>query len=194
MPLIKCPVGQYNDGSNNCLNCIEQNCDVCTNLTGICQQCKATFTLSRDKTCGCLSTQFLDVGTQSNSGNCVDLINCGSTKYNPGYNNCTSCTQNCDVCSDVVGQCSKCLPTFTLGSDLTCACNPDPKVEWYDAATNRCVKITSCAAGLYNDGQNNCLACPANCAQCDFATGVCSSCNATFTANTAANTCSCQSG
>jgi hypothetical protein len=32
---IKCPTGQYNDGENNCLACVS-NCDVCTNVTGIC--------------------------------------------------------------------------------------------------------------------------------------------------------------
>ena len=56
VPLIKCPIGKYNDGGNNCLNCVS-NCDVCTNVTGVCNKCKATFTLSTiDQTCGCLST------------------------------------------------------------------------------------------------------------------------------------------
>ena len=136
----------------------------------------------------------MDVRTATNTGTCIDIKNCGDGFYNPGWNNCTACVPNCASCRNVTGVCTKCLPTYTLGSNELCACNPDPKVQWYKSSTNECIDITTCADGLYNDGQNNCLPCPANCAKCDFKTGVCNTCNITFTADLTKNSCNCVAG
>jgi len=133
--LVKCTTGKYNDGQNNCLSCVG-NCDVCTNVTGVCQTCSQTFTLKSDNTCSCVTaTQFLDVNTASNTGTCIDVKNCGSGFFNPGWNNCTACVSNCAECSNVTGLCTKCAATYTLGSNK-CACNPDTTKQWYNAATN----------------------------------------------------------
>ena len=36
--LLNCPYGKYNDGQNNCINCVT-NCASCENVTGTCISC-----------------------------------------------------------------------------------------------------------------------------------------------------------
>ena len=45
-----------------------------------------------------------------------------------------------------------------------------------------CTEITvDCGTGYYNDGEDNCVACGTNCAECSNITGACTTCEDTYT-------------
>jgi len=45
------------------------------------------------------------------------------------------------------------------------------------------VNLITCAAGSYNDGNNNCIACLRNCTTCSRAANNCTSCPTSYTLN-----------
>jgi hypothetical protein len=43
---------------------------------------------------------------------CKTLQSCPSGEYNDGYDNCLSCSDNCEECADVTGYCTTCADGF----------------------------------------------------------------------------------
>lgn len=130
----------------------------------------APYTLTDSGVCFC-------DGYTDGDGNCVVCSN--SNEFFNGTE-CETCGSYCDTCSTPSGDCTACQSNFSI-IDGKCAC----PLGWYDQnSAGTCVEATVvCSTGYYNDGQDNCVQCGTECAECEDFTAECTVCNGDLDVN-----------
>ncbi|CAG9324923.1 unnamed protein product [Blepharisma stoltei] len=158
----QCTDGTYYDGSK-CSSC-STNCKACDNFTGKCNTCvggdRMEFHPTDDKACRCKGTQILSGLTCS----------CSSGSYFDNLT-CSPCSDLCDICTDLTGDCTQCkdLSLMTIDPQNIKNC----KCKHFDltAVSGQCV----CTGGKQWNG-SECSICGNFCKTCDLGNNVCTAC------------------
>ena len=142
-------------------------CVNCNTNTGVCSQCKASFTLTNN-VCSCSDTTTLISGTCvscniPNCASCSSLDFCGTC--NSGFvknsegNICITCNvPNCAQCS-TTDTCIECSPGFEFSTDRTTCLNCSAFTGCATCSSNNV--CTKCLEGFYDvDDFAQCVLCP----------------------------------
>jgi len=166
-----CPLGWVNNNKGSCVQCAQQDCDVCdSSNTGLCLVCKLPSMLYKGQ-----CNKVCPIGTFPDSPNCKDCPNgcsiCNKNQCEGCSNNLllkgSECVKECGTGYYVNGgKCEKCIDSncaICAPANICKKCNPN---TYLMEGTNTCV--VTCKDGYYMEKDKGvCTKCDQGCSNCN---------------------------